>query len=68
MKVILARSLGIHGNSPIQQFATVEEALSFLNNLSKIVIAEEDKDHPGFYDAYCHNGEIYEVSPVKEAA
>ena len=40
---------------------TIEEAKALIG---KIVLIEEDADHPNHYDAFTFSGDLYTIEPV----
>jgi len=44
-------------------FSNSDAALAQINERSKFVFAEEDADHPGFWDVYA-DGRLFTIEPV----
>ena len=54
-----------YSKKPRGEFATPEEAIAAIPG--KIILAEEDNENPGCFDAMNAFGDIYAIEPKQEA-
>ncbi len=57
----ILKATSAHGMRTIGNAETIEGAKAMIP--ADIVFMEEDNENPGYFDAFCANGEIYVIEP-----